>query len=144
MTLLSVKDLTVTFPSPRGPVPVVDGVSFDIGRERLAIVGESGSGKSMTARAILRLIRPPGRVAGALTFEGRDLATLTEREMRAVRGARIYMVMQDPRYSLNPVMSVGDQIAEALRTHDRLPRKTVKTRMREMLTAVRLDDPDRV
>lgn len=144
MTLLSVRDLTVTFPSPRGPVRVVDGVSFDLGRERLGIVGESGSGKSMTGRAILRLIRPPGQVTGGLTFEGQDLTTLSEREMRAIRGARISMVMQDPRYSLNPVMTVEAQIAEALRTHDRLDRADLRRRVRDMLKAVRIDDPDRV
>jgi peptide/nickel transport system ATP-binding protein len=142
--LLSVRDLTVTFPTPRGPVRVVDGVSFELGRERLGIVGESGSGKSMTGRAILRLIRPPGRVTGGLTFEGRDLTALGEREMRAVRGARISMVMQDPRYSLNPVMTVGEQIAEALRAHERLGRAEVKARVREALRSVRLDDADRV
>ena len=144
MTLLSVRDLTVSFPTPRGPVRVVDGVTFDLGRERLGIVGESGSGKSMTGRAILRLIRPPGRVTGDLVFEGRDLDALSEREMRSVRGARISMVMQDPRYSLNPVMTVGDQIAEALRTHERMDRANTRRRVREMLEAVRLDDPDRV
>ena len=144
MTLLSVRDLTVSFPTPRGPVRVVDGVTFDLGRERLGIVGESGSGKSMTGRAILRLIRPPGRVTGDLVFEGRDLNALSEREMRSVRGARISMVMQDPRYSLNPVMTVGDQIAEALRTHERMDRANTRRRVREMLEAVRLDDPDRV
>ncbi|MEM7565909.1 MAG: ABC transporter ATP-binding protein [Pseudomonadota bacterium] len=144
MTLLAVEDLAVTFPTPRGPVRVVNGVSFALGRERLGIVGESGSGKSMTGRAILRLIRPPGRVTGGLTFEGRDLTTLSERQMRAVRGARISMVMQDPRYSLNPVMTVGDQISEALRTHESLGRAALRLRVLEMLEAVRIDDPDRV
>jgi len=144
MTLLSVDTLSVTFPTATGPARVVDGISFDMGRERLGIVGESGSGKSLTGRAILRLIRPPGRVTGRIVFEGTDLATLSERRMRAVRGARISMVMQDPRYSLNPVITVGDQIAEALRTHERLPHATVKARVRDMLEAVRIDDPDRV
>ncbi|TFL16321.1 ABC transporter ATP-binding protein [Jannaschia formosa] len=142
--LLSVRDLTVTFPTPRGPARVVDGLSFELGRERLGIVGESGSGKSMTGRAILRLIRPPGRVTGGLTFEGRDLTSLSERQMRAVRGARISMVMQDPRYSLNPVMTVGEQIAEALRTHERPGRAEVRARVREALRSVRLDDADRI
>lgn len=144
MTLLSVKDLSVTFPTPRGPVRVVDGVSFELGRERLGIVGESGSGKSMTGRAILRLIRPPGQVGGAITFEGRDLRALSERQMRDLRGAGISMVMQDPRYSLNPVMTVGAQIAEALRTHETLTRAETRARVQEMLQAVRIDDPDRV
>lgn len=144
MTLLSVQDLSVTFPTPRGPVRVVDGVSFELGRERLGIVGESGSGKSMTGRAILRLIRPPGQVGGTLTFEGRDLSALSERQMRDLRGAGISMVMQDPRYSLNPVMTVGAQIAEALRTHETLTRAETRARVQEMLQAVRIDDPDRV
>ena len=116
--LLDIQNLRVTFPTPRGPVEVVKGVSFTLGRERLGIVGESGSGKSMTGRAILRLIRPPGMVgADRMAFDGADLMALSEREMRAVRGARISMVMQDPKFSLNPVMTVGSQIAEALLTH---------------------------
>ena len=144
MSLLTVEDLTIDFPGPRGRVTVVDGVSFEMGRERLGVVGESGSGKSLTGRAILRLIRPPGRARGRIALEGRDLGALGEREMRAVRGARVSMVMQDPRYSLNPVMTVGAQIAEALRTHEALPRGDVAARVAEMLRAVRIDDPERV
>ncbi|WP_227284979.1 MULTISPECIES: ABC transporter ATP-binding protein [Paracoccaceae] len=144
MTLLSVENLVVSFPTSRGRVNVVDGLSFELGRERLGIVGESGSGKSMTGRAILRLIRPPGRVEGRLSFEGQDLTSLGERDMRALRGARISMIMQDPRYSLNPVMTVGTQIEEALRVHERLPRRDMRARVRDMLEAVRIDDPDRV
>ncbi|QXT40586.1 ABC transporter ATP-binding protein [Gymnodinialimonas ceratoperidinii] len=144
MSLLSVENLSVSFPTPKGRVNVVDGVSFDLGRERLGIVGESGSGKSMTGRAILRLIRRPGEVTGKITFEGEDLGALSERQMRQMRGAKISMIMQDPRYSLNPVMTIGAQIAEALRTHERLPRAEIKARVREMLEAVRINDPDRV
>ncbi|WP_367383365.1 ABC transporter ATP-binding protein [Roseobacter sp. HKCCD8198] len=144
VTLLSVENLEVSFPTSHGRVKVVDGISFDLGRERLGIVGESGSGKSMTGRAILRLIRSPGRVAGQISFEGRDLMNLSERQMRALRGARISMIMQDPRYSLNPVMTVGTQIEEALRVHERLPRSEMRARVHEMLEAVRIDDPDRV
>ena len=144
MTLLSVENLEVSFPTSHGRAKVVDGISFDLGRERLGIVGESGSGKSMTGRAILRLIRSPGRVAGQISFESRDLMTLSERQMRALRGARISMIMQDPRYSLNPVMTVGTQIEEALRVHERLPRSEMRARVHEMLEAVRIDDPDRV
>lgn len=144
MSLLSVENLTVSFPTPQGRVNVVDGLSFDLGHERLGIVGESGSGKSMTGRAILRLIRPPGRVTGRITFEGTDLTTLPERQMRRMRGAAISMILQDPRYSLNPVMTVGTQIAEALRTHERLPRRDIKARVRQMLEAVKINDPDRV
>jgi len=144
MTLLSVENLSVSFPSPTGRVNVVDRVSFELGRERLGIVGESGSGKSMTGRALLRLIRPPGRVEGRMTFEGQDLSVLTERQMRTMRGARISMIMQDPRYSLNPVMTVGTQIEEALRVHERLPRLEMRARVRQMLESVRITDPDRV
>lgn len=143
--LLDVRDLRVTFPTTRGPLDVVKGVSFTLGRERLGIVGESGSGKSMTGRSILRLIRPPGIMrAERLVFDGVELTSLSERQMRSIRGARISMVMQDPRFSLNPVMTVGEQIAEALLTHQRLARGDLKSRVRAMLEAVRIDDPHRV
>jgi len=144
MSLLSVENLGVSFPTPQGRLNVVDDLSFDLGKERLGIVGESGSGKSMTGRAILRLIRPPGRVAGTVSFEGQDLTELNGSQMRAMRGAKISMIMQDPRYSLNPVMTVGTQIEEALRTHERLPKREMKARVRAMLEAVRINDPDRV
>ncbi|MEL6206631.1 MAG: ABC transporter ATP-binding protein, partial [Pseudomonadota bacterium] len=122
------------------------GVSFSLGRERLGIVGESGSGKSLTGRSILRLIRPPGNVSvGRMQFDGQDLTTLSERRMRALRGARISMVMQDPKFSLNPVMTVGDQIAEALTLHDRgSTRRQRRQYMIEMLDKVRINDSDRV
>jgi len=143
--LLDVGNLRVTFPTPRGPIEVVKGVSFTLGRERLGIVGESGSGKSMTGRSILKLIRSPGLVtADRLTFDGADLLTFSEKEMRAIRGARISMVMQDPKFSLNPVMTIGSQIAEALLTHQKLGRGDIRRRVRAMLEAVRIDDPDRV
>ena len=145
MTLLSVKDLRVSFPSTTGRVEVVKGISFDLGRERLGIVGESGSGKSMTGRAILRLIRSPGQVSATeMIFDGRDLQSLSERQMRGLRGARMSMVMQDPKFSLNPVMTVGRQIAEALRTHENLSRRATNARVLEMLEAVRINDPERV
>jgi peptide/nickel transport system ATP-binding protein len=143
--LLAVKGLTVTFPTARGPVEVVKGVSFSLGRERLGIVGESGSGKSMTGRSILKLIRPPGVMqAERLVLDGVDLLALSEKQMRDIRGARISMVMQDPRFSLNPVMTVGSQRSEALLTHQRLARGDLRQRVRAMLEAVRIDDPDRV
>ncbi|MDB5526488.1 MAG: peptide transporter ATP-binding protein [Rhizobium sp.] len=143
--LLTVEDLRVTFPTSRGPVDVVSGVSFSLGRERLGIVGESGSGKSMTGRSILKLIRPPGKVtAKRLEFDGIDLMKRSEKAMRTIRGARISMVMQDPKFSLNPVMTVSEQIAEALVTHQRLPRGEIRARVRSMLEAVRISDPDRV
>ena len=143
--LLEIENLRVTFPTPRGDLEVVRGISFSLGRERLGIVGESGSGKSMTGRSILQLIRAPGRVtADKLTFDGIDLLKQSERQMRAIRGARISMVMQDPKFSLNPVMTIGEQIAEALLTHQKLPRREVNSRMLAMLESVRIADPERL
>ncbi|MDV7141101.1 ABC transporter ATP-binding protein [Tropicimonas sp. TH_r6] len=143
--LLEIDNLRVSFPTPRGRIDVVQNVSFTLGRERLGIVGESGSGKSMTGRAILRLIRPPGEVtADRMIFDGTDLQTRSERAMRPLRGARISMIMQDPKFSLNPVMTVGSQIAEAVRAHESVPRRALAKRVREMLEAVRINDPDRV
>ena len=143
--LLEVDGLTVTFPTSRGPVDVVKGISFSLNRERLGIVGESGSGKSMTGRSILRLVRKPGTVrANRLQFDGIDLLQQSEKQMRHLRGARISMVMQDPKFSLNPVMTIGDQIAEALVTHKYLLRRDLKSRVLAMLEAVRIHDPERV
>ena len=143
--LLELENLRVSFPTPKGRVEVVKGLSFTLGRERLGIVGESGSGKSMTGRAILRLVRRPGQQdADKMTFDGIDLRRLSERRMRDLRGARISMIMQAPKFSLNPVMTIGAQIAEALRTHERLARRDVQARVLQMLEAVRINDPKRV
>ncbi|MBX3531712.1 MAG: ABC transporter ATP-binding protein [Rhizobiaceae bacterium] len=143
--LLEVANLRVRFPTPTGTVEVVRGVSFTLGRERLGIVGESGSGKSLTGRSILRLIRKPGEVtADRLRFEGIDLLSASEWQMRGIRGARISMVMQDPKFSLNPVMTVGEQIGEALAVHEHLPRRQIRSRVLEMLEAVQIRDPQRV
>src|SRR5690606_16715564 len=142
---LEVKNLRVSFPTHSGRVEVVKGLSFTLGRERLGIVGESGSGKSMTGRSILKLIRQPGQVtADKLEFDGLDILSQNEKQMRAIRGARISMVMQDPKFSLNPVMTVGEQIAEALVAHQKLPRRQVRQRIIDMLEAVRINDPERV
>ena len=143
--LLSVQNLRISFPTHRGRVEVVKGISFSVGKERLGIVGESGSGKSMTGRSILKLIRKPGLVtADRMEFDGIDLLSQSERQMRSIRGARISMVMQDPKFSLNPVMTVGEQIGEALVTHVKLPRREVNERILTMLASVRIDDPKRV
>ena len=143
--LLSVRDLRVTFPTRQGVFEAVRGVGFDLGRERLGVVGESGSGKSMTGRAILGLIRPPGIVtADRMELDGQSILNLPERQMRAVRGRRISMVMQDPKFSLNPVMRVGDQIVEAYRQQTGAGRAAARIRAMEMLEAVRIRDPDRV
>ncbi|MGQ7845592.1 ABC transporter ATP-binding protein [Granulosicoccus sp. 3-233] len=145
MAMLELENLRVSFPSADGPVDVVKGISLSLGRERLGIVGESGSGKSLTGRAMLKLINRPGVMrADRLEFEGIDLLGQTERQMRRLRGARLSMVMQDPKFSLHPVMRVGDQIAEALRCHERLRRRDVKARVIEMLQKVRINEPEAV
>ncbi|WP_108502157.1 ABC transporter ATP-binding protein [Paracoccus indicus] len=143
--LLSVRDLRVTFPTRQGSFQAVRGVSFDLGRERLGVVGESGSGKSMTGRAILGLVRPPGQVtATSMTLEGQSILNLPDRQMRQIRGGRISMVMQDPKFSLNPVMTVGQQIIEAYRLHAKAPRDAARQKALEMLEAVQIRDPERV
>ena len=145
MSLLDVKNLRVTFDTETGPVQAVRGVSFSLGRERLGIVGESGSGKTMTGRAVLRLIRPPGRIeAEAMTFDGQDLMKASEHEMRALRGKRIGMIMQDPKFSLNPVMTVGRQLTEGLRLRDGLGRADATAKALAALEAVQIRDPERV
>ena len=145
MAMLELENLRVSFPSADGPVDVVKGLSLSLGRERLGIVGESGSGKSLTGRAILKLINRPGIMrADRLAFDGIDLLAQSERQMRRLRGARLSMVMQDPKFSLHPVMRVGDQIAEALRCHERLRRRDVKARVISMLEKVRINEPEAV
>ncbi len=145
MSLLSVRNLRVSFDTETGVVEAVRGVSFDLGRERLGIVGESGSGKTMTGRSVLRLIRPPGRIAAdEMRFDGVDLITASEPQMRALRGRRIAMVMQDPKYSLNPVMKVGAQLMEGLRQRDGMSRAAAHVKAVEALDAVQIRDPERV
>lgn len=145
MSLLSVKNLRVTFDTEAGRVEAVRGVSFNLDRERLGIVGESGSGKTMTGRAVLRLIRPPGKIeADEMLFDGVDLMRASEKEMRALRGPRIAMVMQDPKYSLNPVMKVGAQLMEGLRQRDRIPKDQAHAKAIEALNAVQIRDAERV
>lgn len=145
MSLIEVDDLRVKFMTRKGIREAVRGVSFSLGRERLGIVGESGSGKSMTARAIMRLVPRPGIIkANHIRLEGVDLLDLPEREMRAVRGRRISMVMQDAKFSLNPVIAVGDQIIEAFLQHNRSTRAQARQRALEMLDAVLIRDPVRV
>src|SRR5688572_12410285 len=143
--LLDVQDLTVTFQGSGTPVTAVDRVSFQVARgETLGLVGESGSGKSITAFSVLRLVPPPGRITGGrILFEGRDLLTLSEREMREVRGARISLIFQEPMTALNPVMRVGDQIAEALTVHGMASRSDARLRAIELLEAVKIPDAGR-
>ena len=145
MNLLDVENLWVKFPTRQGVFDAVRGVSFTLGRERLGIVGESGSGKSMTGRAILRLIRPPGIVtASQISLEGDDLMVKSERQMCEVRGQRISMVMQDPKFSLNPVMTIAQQIIEAYRLHNKASKSEAYAKSVEMLEAVSIRDPERV
>ena len=143
--LLDVQRLTVVFEGGASTVTAVNDVSFQIAPgETLGLVGESGSGKSVTAFAILRLLQPPGRVAGGqVLFEGRDLLALSEREMRAVRGARISLIFQEPMTALNPVMRVGDQIAEALTVHGLASGADARARAVELLEAVHITDAAR-
>ncbi len=144
--LLQVDDLRVAYPTRDGGMKeVVRGVSFTLGRERLGIVGESGSGKSQTGRAILGLTAAQGEVsAKALRFRDIDLLRCPPAQRRELRGGRIAMVLQDPKYSLNPVLTIGDQIVETLRTHQRVSRREAKARALEALAAVQIDDPARM
>jgi peptide/nickel transport system ATP-binding protein len=143
--LLDVQDLTVVFEGARTSVTAVDHVSFQLAAgETLGLVGESGSGKSVTAFSILRLVQPPGRiVSGRVLFEGRDLLALPEPDMRQVRGARIALIFQEPMTALNPVMRVGDQIAEALTVHGLADAREARARAIELLDAVRITEPAR-
>ena len=145
MSLLEVENLWVRFPTRQGIFDAVRGVSFALERERLGIVGESGSGKSMTGRAILRLIRKPGIVeSDAIRLEGLNLLELSEPEMRKVRGQKISMVMQDPKFSLNPVMTIGNQIMEAYLLHNNTSKAQARAKAIAMLEAVSIRDPERV
>ncbi len=144
--LLRVENLRVAYPSREGGLSeVVRGVSFTLGRERLGIVGESGSGKSQTGRAILGLTAPGGQVtAKQLNFDGIDLLTCPPAQRRSLRGGRISMILQDPKYALDPVMRIGAQIAETLQTHAPVPRRQAQERVHEALAAVGIEDPARV
>ena len=144
--LLTVENLRVAYPAREGGfTEVVRGVSFTLGRERLGLVGESGSGKSQTGRAILGLTAAGGRVtADALRFDGLDLLSIDARERRNLRGGRIAMILQDPKFSLNPVMPIGEQIVETLRAHRKLTHRVARARAIEALATVQIDDPERV
>ncbi|MDQ3059175.1 MAG: ABC transporter ATP-binding protein [Pseudomonadota bacterium] len=144
--LLVVEDLRVAFPGRDGAMlEAVRGVSFTLGRERLGIVGESGSGKSQTGRAILGLSAPESRIsAKQLEFSGVDLLNCPPKQRRALRGGRMAMVLQDPKFSLNPVMKIGAQIEETLRAHRRISSREARQRALAALESVRIDDPERV
>jgi peptide/nickel transport system ATP-binding protein len=145
MALLEVENLQTHFRTPEGVTRAVDGISFSLDAgETLAIVGESGCGKSVTANSILRLIpEPPGKIAGVVRFEGVDLLKLSERAMRGIRGNRIGMIFQEPMASLNPVLTMGRQIAEPLRLHQSLGRRAAAARVLDMLSLVGIAEPRR-
>ena len=144
--VLVVDDLRVSFPNRDGGMTeAVRGVSFTLGRERLGIVGESGSGKSQTGRAILGLTAPEGLVtAKRLEFHGVDLLRCTPQQRREMRGGRIAMVLQDPKYSLNPVMTIGEQVVETLQAHTKISAREARSKALAALVAVQIDQPERV
>ncbi|WP_375678700.1 MULTISPECIES: ABC transporter ATP-binding protein [unclassified Bartonella] len=143
--LLEVEDLRISFPTTRGISEVVRGVSFSVGKEKIGIVGESGSGKSMTGRAILRL-SPKAAIVKAkkMRFEDVDLLAASESQMRKIRGKRISMILQDPKYSLNPLIRIGEQIMEAYRIHYRVSKAEARERTISMLESVHIRDPEHV
>ena len=143
--MLEVKKLGVRFPTRTGVIEAVRGISFTLGRERLGIVGESGSGKSQTGRAIMGLTPANAEIsAERLEFDGIDLLNAPARLRRDLRGKRIAMILQDPKYSLNPVMTIGRQIVETLRTHERVSQAEARERALAMLEAVQIRDVTRV
>jgi oligopeptide/dipeptide ABC transporter ATP-binding protein len=141
-TLLKVDGLTTVFDLPSGRMAAVNDVSFEVRTgETLGLVGESGSGISVTALSILRLVQPPGRITGgSLRFKGRDLLAMSEREMRDIRGAEISLIFQEPMTALNPVFTIGDQVAETLRVHGRATKREALDRAVALLAAVRVPD----
>jgi peptide/nickel transport system ATP-binding protein len=145
MALLEIDNLQTHFRTPDGVNRAVDGLSLQIeAGQTLAIVGESGCGKSVTAMSVLRLIpEPPGKIAGRIAFNGRDLLGLSQAEMRDIRGNDISMIFQEPMTSLNPVLTVGQQICEPLRLHQSLSRRAAQRRAVEMLNLVGIPEPER-
>lgn len=143
--VLEVNDLVVQFPRDDGVVSAVNGVSFHVDAgETLGIVGESGCGKSVTSLSIMRLVPPPGRIArGSIVFGGEDLLKKPAREMRSIRGNQISMIFQEPMTSLNPVLTVGDQVAEPIALHQRVGRREAWRRAVEMLQLVGIPSPER-
>jgi oligopeptide/dipeptide ABC transporter ATP-binding protein len=144
--LLEIRGLRTYFDAPSGTVKVLDGLDLEVERGRiLGLVGESGSGKSVTAYSIMRLLRPPGRIAGGeIRFQGRDLLALSESEMRRMRGKEISMIFQDPRGFLDPVTRVGSLLSEIYRTHEGVSGQQAKARALEMVGAVGLPAPERL
>jgi oligopeptide/dipeptide ABC transporter ATP-binding protein len=143
-SLLVVDHLTTVFDLPGASIAAVDDVSFEIRPgETLGLVGESGSGKSVTAMSIMRLVQPPGRItSGRILFQNRDLLLLTQREMQRIRGAAIALIFQEPATAMNPVFTVGDQIAETLIVHGRASRREARSEAVELMRSVRIPNPE--
>lgn len=144
--LLEVQDLRVEFPSAEGPVPVVEDVSFKVHEgEPVALVGESGSGKTLSALSLLNLVPPPGRISGGrVLFRGRDVLGLSPAKLCAFRGKEAAMVFQEPLSALNPVMTIGAQVAESVLAHEKVSRKSALARAEHLLGRVRMSDPKRI
>jgi peptide/nickel transport system ATP-binding protein len=143
--LVQIENLRIAFPTPTGMSQAVRGVSLSLGAEKLGIVGESGSGKSLTARSILKLLPGSAKIeADKLTFDGIDVLRASEGAMRNIRGKRAGLILQDPKYSLNPVMTAGDQIAEAWRAHRKGGRKEAQEAAVDLLAQVQIRNPRRV
>ena len=143
--LLEIRDLRISFASPQGTTEAVRGVNLRMGRERVAVVGESGSGKSISFRSLLGLLPASATVrADRMSLSGEDLLALSPRAMRELRGGRIGMVVQDPKQGLDPLMTIGKQLAEMLKLHGKLPRTGAQQRVRELLADVHIRDPKRV
>ncbi|MFP5406888.1 MAG: ATP-binding cassette domain-containing protein, partial [Gammaproteobacteria bacterium] len=139
--LLDIANLSVSFDTAAGRLEAVRGISVRMGRERLAVVGESGSGKSVTFRSLLGLLPASAHVrASHIRFDGQDVLALDARGLRALRGRRIGMVVQDPRQGLDPSMTIGRQLAEMLRLHGKVPRSGLRKRIRELLAEVHIRD----
>lgn len=143
--LIDVKDLRIRFESAHGSHEAVRGISFTIGREKVGIVGESGSGKSLTGRSLLKLTPKGAKISARhMRFRDTDILAASEKEMRTIRGNHISMILQDPKYSLNPLMRIGNQIVEAYRLHHRARPAEAKVKALAMLESVHIRDPERV
>ena len=143
-TILDVGKLSVSYRSDTGYVDAVRNISFSLGREKLGIVGESGSGKSTVGRALLRLLPTARITADRLDFQGQPLLELSEKQMLDIRGRRMSMILQDPKFSLNPIRRVGDQVAEAYLIHFKCSKAEARAKAMSMLEAVQIRDPQRV
>ncbi|MEJ2197606.1 MAG: ABC transporter ATP-binding protein [Desulfuromonadales bacterium] len=143
-TILDVRNLRVSYQSQRGRINAIHNVSFTLGCEKVGIVGESGSGKSTLGRTIMGVLPESAHTDGQILFNGENLLTLPERRMREIRGGGISMILQDPKFSLNPVMRVGDQISEAFLAHSRSDKTSAKQQSLELMESVRIRNPERV